>query len=278
MDIISLSWYAIGYIVDINLDIVSIVLVVLLYIVDINHGYSLPCPGTPLLYIVDINHGYSLHCPVGCENSLLQDAHHFYLLGEEQYERYKRFGTEEYVLQNNGVLCPFPGCGAGILIQDSCKQVVCHNCRFEFCRQCLNSYHGSSECRQQLLEDNTQDYKVDEERELRARWDQESLATIEEISKPCPGCCTKTERDGGCMHMHCSRCQMDWCWLCDREWNRECQGNHCVFSTSVCPFIFFCFDCEIDCPSQTYNLGPLGDFLYLCFFTGNFCLLNLCVL
>ncbi|XP_063402975.1 E3 ubiquitin-protein ligase parkin-like isoform X2 [Mytilus trossulus] len=178
------------------------------------------------MFIEDVNHGYSLPCPVGCENSLLQDAHHFYLLGEEQYERYKRFGTEEYVLQNNGVLCPFPGCGAGILIENSCKQVVCHNCRFEFCKQCLNSYHGSSECRQQLLEDNTQDFKVDEERELRARWDQESLATIEEISKPCPGCCTKTERDGGCMHMHCSRCQMDWCWLCDREWNRECQGNH----------------------------------------------------
>jgi hypothetical protein len=25
--------------------------------------------------------------------------------------------------------CPSPGCGAGILIEESCKQVVCHNCR-----------------------------------------------------------------------------------------------------------------------------------------------------
>lgn len=37
---------------------------------------------------------------------------------------------------------------------------------------------------------------MDEEQEMRARWDRDSLATIEEISKPCPGCHTKTERDG----------------------------------------------------------------------------------
>lgn len=178
------------------------------------------------MFIEDKDLGYSLPCPAGCENSLLQDAHHFYLLGQEQYERYKRFGTEEYVLQNGGVLCPSPGCGAGILMEDECKQVVCHNCRFEFCRHCLNGYHGNSDCTPQLLEDNNQDYNVDVEQEMRARWDRDSLATIEEISKPCPGCQAKTERDGGCMHMHCSRCPMEWCWLCEKVWNRDCQGNH----------------------------------------------------
>lgn len=178
------------------------------------------------MFIEDKDLGYSLPCPAGCDNSLLQDAHHFYLLGQEQYERYKRFGTEEYVLQNGGVLCPSPGCGAGILIEESCKQVLCHNCRVEFCKRCRNSYHGDSECTPQLLQDNNPDYNMNEEQEMRARWDRDSLATIEEISKPCPGCLTKTERDGGCMHIHCSRCQMDWCWLCDKEWNRECQGNH----------------------------------------------------
>jgi hypothetical protein len=39
-------------------------------------------------------------------------------------------------------------------------------------------------------------YNMDEEQEMRARWDRDSLAIIEEISKPCPGCHTKTERDG----------------------------------------------------------------------------------
>lgn len=37
---------------------------------------------------------------------------------------------------------------------------------------------------------------MDADHELRARWDQESMATIGEISKQCPGCGTKTEKDG----------------------------------------------------------------------------------
>ena len=36
------------------------------------------------------------------------------------------------------------------------------------------------------------------------------------ISKPCPGCRTPTERDGGCMHMICTKpgCSLHWCWVC----------------------------------------------------------------
>jgi len=34
------------------------------------------------------------------------------------------------------------------------------------------------------------------EQEVRARWDMDSLETIEKISKPCPNCKTKIERDG----------------------------------------------------------------------------------
>lgn len=39
--------------------------------------------------------------------------------------------------------------------------------------------------------------------------------------------------------MHCSRCQMEWCWLCDREWNRECQGNHWFGWLSWCEKLLY---------------------------------------
>uniref|UniRef100_A0A8C9KSQ8 Uncharacterized protein n=1 Tax=Serinus canaria TaxID=9135 RepID=A0A8C9KSQ8_SERCA len=32
-----------------------------------------------------------------------------------QYNRYQRYGAEECVLRMGGVLCPTPGCGAGLL-------------------------------------------------------------------------------------------------------------------------------------------------------------------
>lgn len=38
---------------------------------------------------------------------------------------YQRFGMEEYVLKNGGVLCPQPGCGAGILVEPDCTRITC---------------------------------------------------------------------------------------------------------------------------------------------------------
>lgn len=33
-------------------------------------------------------------------------------------------------------------------------------------------------------------------------------------TKPCPNCKTLIEKGQGCMFMHCSRCQFEFCWLC----------------------------------------------------------------
>lgn len=60
--------------------------------------------------------GYTLPCPAGCDESFIEEIHHFKLLTREQYDRYQRFATEEFVLQSGGVLCPQPGCGMGLLV------------------------------------------------------------------------------------------------------------------------------------------------------------------
>uniref|UniRef100_A0A8C6H817 RING/Ubox-like zinc-binding domain-containing protein n=1 Tax=Mus spicilegus TaxID=10103 RepID=A0A8C6H817_MUSSI len=61
----------------------------------------------------------------GCPNSLIKELHHFRILGEEQYTRYQQYGAEEYVLQMGGVLCPRPGCGAGLLPEQGQRKVTC---------------------------------------------------------------------------------------------------------------------------------------------------------
>lgn len=72
--------------------------------------------------------GYTLACPTGCANSFIEEVHHFKILSKEQYDRYQKFATEEFVLQSNGVLCPQPGCGMGLLMDDvQCRRVHCQN-------------------------------------------------------------------------------------------------------------------------------------------------------
>jgi len=187
---------------------------------------------------LDVELGYTLPCPVGCEQSLVRDTRHWRLVGNQDYERYQRFGAEELVLQSGGVLCPQPGCGAGILpeLSDSCRRVACLECGYVFCRDCTQGAHlgpclpcnpaeaggAGGEATVSLL--------PGDPRAARASWvgADPSSVTIRVISKPCPGCRTATERDGGCMHMICTKpgCGLSWCWVCQVEWTRECMASH----------------------------------------------------
>lgn len=174
--------------------------------------------------------GYTLRCPVGCENSYIEDVHHFKLLSKEQYDRYQRFATEEFVLRNGGVLCPQPGCGMGLLVEPECKRVQCQSgCGFVFCRQCLQGYHiGECLDTPQPVNGSSQSYQIDPLRATEARWDEASKIAIKVTTKPCPQCRTATERDGGCMHMVCTRsgCGYEWCWVCQTPWTRDCMAAH----------------------------------------------------
>ncbi|KAM7284082.1 E3 ubiquitin-protein ligase parkin [Ixodes scapularis] len=181
--------------------------------------------------------GSTLPCPVGCDDSFIQETHHFCLLGPEQYQRYQRFAAEEFVLQAGGVLCPQPGCGQGILVDQGCTRVTCEaatqGCGFVFCRLCLQGHHLGPCIRDEHDEasaalGSVSAYPVDEAQARDSRWDEASRLTVRSTTKPCPMCRTPTERDGGCMHMICSRsqCGFQWCWLCQTEWSRNCMGAH----------------------------------------------------
>ncbi|CRL03427.1 CLUMA_CG016236, isoform B [Clunio marinus] len=176
--------------------------------------------------------GYTLPCPVGCENSFIEEVHHFKLLSKEQYDRYQRFATEEFVLQSGGVLCPQPNCGMGIIVDEDCTRVHClSGCGFVFCKNCRQGFHIGDCIPDSPAVNNTSsscEYAVDPNRVAGARWDESSKITIKVTTKPCPKCRTPTERAGGCMHMACTRagCNFEWCWICQTEWTRDCMGAH----------------------------------------------------
>ncbi|XP_066552570.1 E3 ubiquitin-protein ligase parkin isoform X1 [Amia ocellicauda] len=187
-------------------------------------------------FIHDAQIGYSLPCAAGCPDSLIKELHHFHALGEEQYERYLRYGAEECVLQMAGVLCPAPGCGAGLLPEPGQRRVQCQQgdglgCGFVFCRECKASYHDG-DCSAALLpgprDAVMQGFVTDEEAARQASWERATRETIQNTTRPCPRCRAPVEKSGGCMHMTCpqAQCRFEWCWLCGVEWNRECMGDH----------------------------------------------------
>ncbi|XP_063163842.1 E3 ubiquitin-protein ligase parkin isoform X1 [Candoia aspera] len=186
-------------------------------------------------FVHDPVFGYSLPCVAGCPDSLIKELHHFRILGEEQYNRYQRYGAEEYVLQMGGVLCPAPGCGAGLLPEPEMRKIVCEpsnglGCGFVFCRECKEEYH-EGECSTFFKSPGARaqkGFEIDEHAAMQARWEDASKETIKRITKPCPKCHVPVEKDGGCMHMKCPQpqCKFEWCWKCSLEWNRTCMGDH----------------------------------------------------
>ncbi|XP_066149617.1 E3 ubiquitin-protein ligase parkin isoform X1 [Euwallacea fornicatus] len=173
--------------------------------------------------------GYTLICPNGCPDSFIKEVHHFRLLDVENYERYHRFAAEEFVLQSGGMLCPQPGCGTGILADPECTRISCHHCKYIFCRNCLQGYH-IGECDPSDTTPYNDSGCCNDELSCIPNNEAEdaSRTTIKVITKPCPSCKTPTERDGGCMHMVCTRagCKYHWCWVCQTEWSRECMADH----------------------------------------------------
>ena len=175
--------------------------------------------------------GYTLGCPVGCENSFIDSSSkHFSAIlsnslsddkNSNQYERYQRFAAEQFVIQAGGILCPQPNCGTGIMPNNDTlsntdtdsteeRKVVCTECKYVFCRICLQGYH-IGECNETLeWQDEIQSdihnsvtTTIGTDRSLasRARWlpddrnDREQLLSVGQSSswaairittKPCP--------------------------------------------------------------------------------------------
>jgi len=50
--------------------------------------------------------------------------------------------------------------------------------------------------------------------------------------RPCPGCGADTERNGGCSHMTCAQCQVEWCWNCNEHLTEN--GNGYGFRPCAC--------------------------------------------
>ncbi|CAF1203807.1 unnamed protein product [Rotaria sp. Silwood1] len=200
----------------------------LIIVFDCNHHVCLSCFKQYAItklnsrqFKYDSNIGYSLGCPCGCPNTLLHELHIFRLMDKSNYERYKTFGAEEYVLYHHGVICPTPSCGCGLIFDENNLKILCPlpiGCGKTFCRSCKRLWQDDTirtcSCQDDRQNDN-QAFSF--WNQLFGRQRESSLGTF----KKCPRCSVNTEKDGGCNAISCTRCGMTWCWICELEFRTD---------------------------------------------------------
>lgn len=147
--------------------------------------------------------GTNLTCP-GCNESLeYGEVRQF--AGQDQFQRYDRLLlTKLLSMSGDFRWCASTSCPSGQHV-DCGDYFDCANCKARNCVHHATIHIGES-C------DGFQK-RMDESHETSS-----SATLIAEISKPCPQCAVRTEKNGGCDHISCSECQKQWCWICQCDW------------------------------------------------------------
>ena len=122
---------------------------------------------------------------------------------QELIDKYKKFKLElEIINDPNRKFCPFPNCNSFLELKDkNNKEVKCSNNHI-FCFLCLKPPHGNLPCNNEI---------------------NKSMVEYEKNNfvKKCPKCDIITEKMIGCNHIICAKCNYQWCWLCNGEYDPE---------------------------------------------------------
>ena len=114
-------------------------------------------------------------------------------------KKYEKFVKRQNLLMSNKNIkfCPIPDCDGYAEKKDN-KYVKC-NFGHDFCFNCLKQPHGTKDC-EEIIDADFEEWKK------------------HKIVKRCPSCKIWTEKNEGCNHMTCVECKLQWCWLCQKEY------------------------------------------------------------
>merc|ERR1712080_289456 len=92
-------------------------------------------------------------------------------------------------------------------------------CGVDICRGCKSVYHHGMSCQFYKM------FKQDDNHSLRV-W----LAEDRNNRKLCPQCEAPIEKNGGCLHVTCIKCNSHMCWFCMKVYPTGAQVYHHVCS------------------------------------------------
>jgi len=163
------------------------------------HTFCKVCLEQYLYYKVVDGQVATISCPdYNCQNSLPC----FFVvkfLSPPLIQKYQKFKKRSELEQNiNLRWCPVPDCEGYDLGGLRKKKLQCNFCGFNYCFFCCEEWHGRKRCK------NILDYEFE-------KWARNRNV------KYCPRCRHRVEKNGGCPHMHCIKCNYTWCWNCGKS-------------------------------------------------------------
>ena len=177
---------------------------------DCGHGYCATCWNN---YIeAQISEGVfgKIRCMnPDCQQQLTETFVLNLLKNDSQKKKYMEFSLREKI-ENHPQLrfCPGVDCDQVVKVAAAPKarRVKCSKCRSTFCFLCGSDYHAPIDCEGM------------KKWALKCHDDSETANYMVANTKSCPECHVLIEKNGGCNHMQCFKCEHDFCWTCLGNW------------------------------------------------------------
>eukprot|EP01101_Sappina_pedata_P005382 TRINITY_DN243_c0_g1_i1.p1 TRINITY_DN243_c0_g1~~TRINITY_DN243_c0_g1_i1.p1 ORF type:complete len:566 (+),score=116.84 TRINITY_DN243_c0_g1_i1:72-1700(+) len=172
------------------------------------------------------------------------------LLGDREAEKkFIESLNDNFVLSNkNMAWCPSPGCANAVERYDVSvekNECVQCDCGHSFCFECKQADHRPATCKMWASWVN-----------MYFKGNLDSTLVVASISRPCPKCSVPIQKNDGCNHMHCLRCQFHFCWLCMDKFGNGDLGGTDGYSGHKCNKSY-----EPDCSAKSKQ-GELKRFQF----------------
>mmetsp|Transcript_28157 Transcript_28157/g.52418 ORF Transcript_28157/g.52418 Transcript_28157/m.52418 type:complete len:515 (-) Transcript_28157:196-1740(-) len=180
------------------------------------HGYCVSCWGTYLETAINTEGPRCLHttCPKpGCHEVITEDV--VAELAPSAHEKFKRYQLRSFIENSKSMRwCPGPSCEKIVVAgSEGFEGEITCSCGTAFCLVCGEASHTPLSCRTLSVWNR----KCMDESE-NANW-------ILVNTKECPNCHVRIEKNQGCNHMTCRRCNYEFCWLCMGDWTKHRSCN-----------------------------------------------------
>ncbi|UJR14475.1 hypothetical protein I4U23_001472 [Adineta vaga] len=161
-----------------------------------------------------------VRCPeLGCNTKLNYNTIKNILISNKDkklLERYDRFLVQHDAEQlDDFIWCSNPKCQMGQLNEGgrSMNIVTCVYCKTKTCFIHRIPWHQGLTC-------DEYDASINDEHKASLQW-------LNQNTKTCPNCPYQIEKNDGCDHMTCIKCQYEFCWSCLADYEQIRQhGNH----------------------------------------------------
>ncbi|KAA0196368.1 Ariadne RBR E3 ubiquitin protein ligase 2 [Fasciolopsis buskii] len=182
-----------------------------LYGLSCGHRFCANCWSSYLALQVSEASGTDIQCmATSCNILVPEDFLLTILKGSPMKDKYLSFIFKQMVTSHPLLrFCSGTDCSVVIhaLEPPKARRVECGSCHQQFCFICGDAYHAPASC------DTMKRWT------LKCQADSGTSSYMQAHTKDCPECHVCIEKNGGCNHMSCTKCNHQFCWVCLQPWS-----------------------------------------------------------